>query len=198
MFHIELRRFPHVARAFNLAEDQLQARIVLPWVRGASIELDDRRWSADRTRLTIYEAPELAPEDRGLGRGWANVTRDGEDVTDRLLEAARRQIRESSPEASIPQLKRALLSAAAAKRLTLPEAVALVEQPAGRRASERLALTERAVWELLHEGRLTLLQGHSELPVPAEQWRSLLLAWEAWTDPVSQVRLRAASAPPER
>ena len=198
MFHIELRRFPHVARAFNLAEDQLQARIVLPWVQGTSIEFDDRRWSAERTRLTIYEAPELAEADRGLGRGWANVTRDGKDVTDALLEAARRRVLESSPEASLPHVKAALLADATAGPVTLPEAVALVEQPAGRLASERLALAERAVWELLHEGRLTMLRGDSEVPVAAEQWRSLLLSWQAWTDPAAGLRLRAASSPLER
>jgi hypothetical protein len=75
VFHVELRRFPHVARAFNLPEDQLRVRIVLPWVRGLPVELDDRSFTPDRTRLTIYEGPQVAAEERGLGRGWSTVTR---------------------------------------------------------------------------------------------------------------------------
>jgi hypothetical protein len=66
------------------------------------------------------------------------------------------------------------------------EAVAL----AGGRGpvSERLALTERAVWELLHQGRLSLAD--SDGPVGSDRWESLLLAWETWTDPSSPVVLR--------
>ena len=60
MFHVELRQFPHQARAFNLTRDQLDARILGPWTSGRAIELDDRRWAPDRAKLTIYEGPELA------------------------------------------------------------------------------------------------------------------------------------------
>ncbi len=73
MFHVELRQFPHQARAFNLTRDQLEARILGPWVSGGSIELDDRHWLPDRARLTIYEGPHLAPDQLGMGRGWQNV-----------------------------------------------------------------------------------------------------------------------------
>ena len=73
MFHVELRRFPHVARTFNLDQDELLARFVMPWIRGAPITLDDRRWSPDKkTRLTVYDGPPIAPEERGLGRGWSD------------------------------------------------------------------------------------------------------------------------------
>ncbi|MGB8879441.1 MAG: hypothetical protein WCD11_24215, partial [Solirubrobacteraceae bacterium] len=88
MFHVELRQFPHQTRAFNLTRQELDARILGPWVSGGRVELDDRRWTSDRARLTIYEGPVLTGDQLGLGRGWANVTRQGEDVTERLLAEA--------------------------------------------------------------------------------------------------------------
>ena len=48
------------------------------------------------------------------------------------------------------------------------------------RASERLALAEQAVWEMLHQGQLTLsgLDG----PVAQERWQPIVLSWSTWTD----------------
>ena len=73
MFHLELRQFPHVARAFNLSREELERRFVGPWVSGQAIDQDDRRWSPEKARLTILEGPELRLEEIGLGRGWANL-----------------------------------------------------------------------------------------------------------------------------
>ena len=181
MFHVELRRFPHIARAFNVSEEELRTRYVVPWVRGSSIALEDRRWTPEKkTRLTIYEGPPIAPEERGLGRGWSTVTREGSDVTAELLDEARKAV---APSGSVAELKAALLAAAQKGPVRGGEAVAL----AGGRArpSERLALTEQAVWELLHEGLLSLADGDG--PVGNDRWESLLLAWETWTDPSSPV-----------
>jgi hypothetical protein len=182
VFHVELRRFPHVARAFNLQEGELRVRVVLPWVRGVPVELDDRRFTPDRARLTIYEAPEIAAAERGLGRGWSSVTRVGDDVTGRVLDAARKLL----PYA--PELKRKLL--AASQPLLLGEAVSLAG--AVGRPSERLAVAEQAVWELLHERRLALVRAGTR--VPPEEWESVLLRWETWADPA--VQLVVASPPP--
>ena len=170
MFHVELRRFPHVARAFNLTREQLEERVVKPWVAGGSVEFDERVWEPAKTRLAIYEGPEIT--DMGLGRGWATVTRDGEDVTARVLNAARE---------SVERFK---------VKLTTRMSLAAVVELAGRehpdaRVSDRLALAERAVWELLHEGRLTLTGAAG--PVARDQWAPTLLRWESWSDPASAV-----------
>lgn len=169
MFHVELRRFPHVARVFNLEAEELQARILLPWVRGAAVQLEDRRWTPDRARLTIYEGPEIAAEDRGLGRGWSSVTRDGENVTARMIEA----VGELIPRAS--ELKDRLINEPGP--VPLSRAVALAGP--GGRPSERLAVAEQAVWELLHEGRAGLRCAGAE--VPAEEWEALVLHWDTWS-----------------
>ncbi len=178
MFHVELRRFPHVARAFNLSAEELQQRIVTPWVAGAAIDFDERTWEPARTKLAIYEGPEVRSEDMGLGRGWAAATRAGAEVTARVLDEAR---------ASVDHFKAELLTCA---RLTLDEVVALVGRThPGARVSDRLALAERAVWELLHEGRLGLFGAHGA--IKREEWADVLLGWESWAGGSVAVEPRA-------
>lgn len=191
MFHVELRRFPYVARAFNLSEQELDTRIVQPFTRGVAVEFDDRTWPADRkTKMMIYEGPSIASEDRGLGRGWSLVTRDGENVTAEVLEAARGRVREASPQVAVPGLKEQLI-AAAADGISPGEAVAIAARGRlGVRASEALALAEQAVWELLHEGALTLVREGSREPVDSDEWQLLLLAWATWSEH-GPLRLRA-------
>ncbi len=172
MFHIELREFPHQARSFNLTREQLDARIVGPWTSGGAIELDDRRWSAERAKLTIYEGPELAPDQLGLGRGWANVTRSGADVTEHVLA-------ERAQPAPVAELKRELLDRCAYGPVPLQRLVELAGERYPRsRVSERLALCEQTVWELLHEGVVRLVRAGVTVERPG--WQDVLLRWEAW------------------
>jgi hypothetical protein len=141
------------------------------------VALEDREWEPARSKLAIYEGPEVPPADRGLGRGWATVTRAGEDVTARVLEEAR---------GSVERFKAELLTHG---RLTLREVVALAgESHPHARVSDRVALAERAVWELLHEGRLAL-EGAAE----RDQWGPVLLRWESWSDESVAVAPRAAA-----
>jgi len=174
MFHVELRQFPHQARAFNLTREELDAKILRPWAAGVAVEYDDRRWLPDRAKLTIYEGPALRPDEMGLGRGWANVTRTGSDVTERLLA-------DPGEGSSVEELKRAILAACEGGAIALGQLVDLAgADRAGSRASERLARAEQAVWELLHQGRVRLLRHGT--PVAREQWQPALLAWASWMD----------------
>jgi hypothetical protein len=67
--------------------------------------------------------------------------------------------------------------------------VTLVEdRREGMRASTRLALAEQAVWELLHQQRLTLTRADAVLP--AEEWEAVLLDWDSWTE--GDLELQAA------
>ncbi|HJS92668.1 MAG TPA: hypothetical protein VJ741_00290 [Solirubrobacteraceae bacterium] len=173
MFHVELRQFPHQTRAFNLTREQLDARIVRPWVSEGGVELDDRRWSSERAKLTIYEGPELPQDQLGLGRGWANVTRAGEDVTARILS-------ERAQPAPVTELKLEAADRCAYGPLPLVRLVELTgERYPQSRASERLALCEQAVWELLHEGTVCLVRAGAR--VDRVDWQPILLRWEAWT-----------------
>ena len=145
MFHVELRQFPHVARAFNLSEEDLRERVVAPWVRGVPVEFQERRWLPDRARLVIYEGPRLESTDMGMGRGWGNVTRTGHEVTTTVLEAARPGPITS---AQLDELITAL--AARGAPVSLTEAITLAAE------AGIIAPPERVIWQLLAEGRLVL------------------------------------------
>ena len=174
MFHVELRQFPHLARAFNLTQEELQSRFLAPWLAGRALAYDDRRWSPEKTRLTVYEARQLRPDEIGLGRGWANVTRVGKDATERLLAAAR-------TDPALAQLKRELLALGGNGGVDLYEAVRLAGAlHPGRRVSEQLSLAEQAVWELLHERGVGLMR--AGVQIGPEQWQALLLTWSSWTE----------------
>jgi hypothetical protein len=174
VFHVELRQFPHQARAFNLTREQLDAQILGSWVAGRAIELDDRRWSPERAKLTIYEGPQLAPNELGMGRGWGNVTRDGEDVTARVLA-------ERAQPPPVAELKREVLDRCAYGPMPLRRLVELSGERYPRaRVSERIALCEQAAWELLHEGAVRLVRAGA--PVERGEWQGVLLRWEAWSD----------------
>jgi hypothetical protein len=187
VYHVELRRFPHVARGFNLSAADLDSRIVSPFVRKEPIEFEDRRWDADKTRVTIYEGPAVAAEDRGLGRGWSLVTRDGEDVSAKLLEAARVLALQKAPAGLLPDLKQQLLAAAHGDGIGLADAVTLAARVRERRRpSEALALAEQAAWELLHEGGARLIADGRAVSRP--EWEGIMLDWQSWLG--SRVRLR--------
>jgi hypothetical protein len=175
VFHVELRQFPHQARAFNLTREELDARIVAPWLAGTPINLQDRRWTSEKAKLTILEGPELRPDEIGMGRGWSNATKGGHDVTAQLLDETREVQR-----APLDELKEAIVAACAGSPIALSQvvAVAAAREPQ-RRPSELLGAAEQAVWELLHTGRLRLLR-HSE-EVPRDRWQPVLLSWSSWT-----------------
>jgi hypothetical protein len=142
LFHVELKQFPHVARAFNLSREELQARILGPFVRDQVVELQDRRWAPERVKLMIYEGRRLRPDEIGLGRGWNNVVRNSTDVTERLLAEARA---EANP--PLDALKQAILDRCAAG----PVGFEQLEELGGGGA------LDAAVWQLVREGRLLLI-----------------------------------------
>ncbi len=177
MFHVELRQFLHVARAFNLTREELDGRILHPWVNGGSIALQDRSWSAEKSKLTIVEGPELDAGDLGLGRGWGNAVREGQDVTAALVGEAQRQVGPSPAD----ELKHDILAAAQLSPLPLRAVVELVAvRNPQRRPSELVAVTEQAVWELLHHGSLAMFRG--DRPVDRDHWQQVLLSWPSWID----------------
>lgn len=191
MFHLELRQRLNVARAFNLDESGLISTFLGPHLTGRTVIYADHEWEPRKLRLTILEGPELPPEQIGMGRGWANANKSGTDVTERMLARAREQTQR--PE-GLDRLKERLLGRLDAGELALGEAVGLADGLlAGHRASERLALMELAVWELLHEGELRLRTGSAT--VEQADWQRRLLAWESWGQATeSAIRLaRSAS-----
>jgi hypothetical protein len=180
VFHLEIRQRPHMTRAFNLSEQELTARFLAPFAAGQTVHYADRDWEPRKAKLTVYEGPELRPEEIGMGRGWANVTRHGTDVTDRTVGNVRT---ETARDPALDRLRERVLGRLAAGPAALREVVPLADDLLpGHRASERLALAEIAVWELLHQQQVELVagEGAEDDPVPAEEWQSTLLDWTAW------------------
>ena len=176
MFHLELRQFPHVARAFNLTREQLDERFAKPWVSGLAVEHEERRWSPDKARMTIFEGPQLRLDEIGMGRGWATVGKTSHEVTETVLAQAQRGARVALLDRDLqgrdPHRRRRRRS-----RSAEVVELAVAEYPLWR-ASERLALAEQAVWELLHQGGLTL--SGPDGPIEQERWQSIVISWSTW------------------
>jgi hypothetical protein len=88
VFHLQLRQFPHNHCQFNLSEQEL-APVVDAWAQDRWVSFGERKWSPHQAKLTIVEGPHIALAALSMGRGWRQVEREGEDVTQRLLERAR-------------------------------------------------------------------------------------------------------------
>jgi hypothetical protein len=181
VFHIELRQFPHNVCRFNLSEQELRV-LVGPWSRERWIELGGRKWSPHQARLTILEGPHLAVQELSMGRGWRNAQRRSEDVTDRLLAAAKAPLAHdggSSPSLSAPSTGPSAPStdvALEADSLGLELLAMLGEAPASlsavwqlarsrfpeRLPSECLAVAEQAIRSLLHRRLVVLVASAGE------------------------------------
>lgn len=172
MYHVELKQSFHAARAFNLSEAELRAQILTDWSAGRTVRWAEQQFAPGKARLTIISGPELRPEEMSMGRGWQQAVRDGEDVTDQLL-------RGHAP----AQDFKSVVMALSAERPIAPGA--LLEAAEARwpqsRFSERVALCEQAVWELLHERRLEIRLPGDAAPVAPERWQELLLRTVSWT-----------------
>lgn len=189
MFHVEVRQFPHVARAFNLSEAELKAQVLVPWVRGHTLKLGERDWEPGKARLTVIEGREVGNDELGLGRGWANASRGAEVVTDRVIAATEAESAPGVPPATggVAAFKEIVKAQCASHRLAVHQVVWLANsRHPEMRPSDRLALAEQAVWELLHEGGLTMLKrgpGGAFVPAEREEWQAVLLAWATWSEP---------------
>jgi hypothetical protein len=187
VFHIELRQFPHNVCRFNLSEHEL-GTVVEPWAREQWIELGGRKWSPHQARLTILDGPHLAVQELSMGRGWRNAQRRSEDVTDRVLAAAKAPLAHnggSSPSQSQSTTESQSSTGLSERSTDLPlEAdslglellTMLGEAPASlsavwklarsrfpeRLPSECLAVAEQAIRSLLHRRLIVVVAGGRE------------------------------------
>jgi hypothetical protein len=196
VYHVEIRQFPHNVCRFNLTERELLP-IAVPWAREEWVELGERKWNVNQATLTIIEGPQLSLPELAMGRGWRNAQRQGQVVTERVLETLKRGPGTAPQAPAAPAAvgageggpANASVERAAADLHLLGDSLgleilaALDEGPltlarvwrlAGARlrdrpASEGLALGEQAIRSLLERG-LVVLQA---LPVrtPVEEGR---------------------------
>jgi hypothetical protein len=100
MYHLELRQFPHNVCRFNLTEPEIRA-VAMPWVRGQIVDVGERKWSPHQAKLTILEGPRLASGQLTMGRGWRAAERQGKDVTERVLAAAKEAARAEAAQVAV-------------------------------------------------------------------------------------------------
>jgi hypothetical protein len=182
VFHVELKQFPGNARRFNLSRQQLDAEFLVPWLAGDPIKLEDRNYLPEKAKLKILAGPRLRQDEIGMGRGWANAERAGEDITERLLAEVKAVAAPSAQDALVEDFKAAVVIACSDRRLPLREVAAMSgARHQGARVSEQLALAERAVWELLHQRRILLFLAGEASAVPRERWEPVVLAWASWS-----------------
>jgi hypothetical protein len=183
VYHLELRQFPHNVCRFNLSEQQLR-EIVDPWTRDPWVEVGERRWRPETAKLTVLEGPQIPLDQLSMGRGWRVVQRNGKDVTERVLAAAK-QAAAAAAQAAPPHapLQQATTQQAP-PRQTPPDAALIADslglellallgdQPAPlsqawalaaarfpeRSPSESLAIAEGAVASLLRGGLIVLFE----------------------------------------
>ena len=185
MFHVQIRQSVHVSREFNLTEEDLRRRILAPWTAGAIVRSGDRQWAPERAKLTVFEGPELRPDEIGMGRGWGNVTKHGTEVTAQLLADSGRAQEATAlppPTSELDQCKQEIVRRAEEGGLELGDCIAIAGSLRfGSRVSERLALAEQAVWELLHAGSIELEGDGADPGADAADWQRVLLDWDAWS-----------------
>lgn len=91
MLHIEMRQGMHSVRSFNMTEEALDTRFLGPLLAGQEFTYEGHDWVPRKTRIRIFEHPELQTYQLGMGRGWQSVERKGVDVTEAILDSARRR-----------------------------------------------------------------------------------------------------------
>ena len=198
MYHFELRKFPHSVARFNQSERQLLA-IVLPWTSAQWVELGERKWNVNESKLTVLEGPELSMPELSMNRGWRNAQRRSEDVTERVLAAARAQAQQRAGAAPAPAPAGA--GGAAVGMAQVGGGAAAPSEPAGAAAEAGLTADSLALeaLALLDRGPLAparvwaLAQQRDPTRSPAE---SLALAERALRSLIARqlVELRRAPA----
>jgi hypothetical protein len=173
VYHLELRKFPHTVCRFNQSEQQLRA-VVVPWTNEEWIEEGERKWNSNEATITVLEGPKLSMPELAMGRGWRNAQRRSEDITERVLEAVKR---ERAP-APAPTPAGSQDASADGDEMRAETATA-VERPDSRLLADSFALELLA---LLDTGALPLSrvwQFASERPCHAPAAESLALAEQA-------------------
>lgn len=102
VYHLEIRKFPKALTRYNQTGAQIGA-IVLQWVQGYVLDLDDQKWRPEEATITILEGPSIPLDQLSMGRGWRTAQRDGEDVTQRILAEARQALADGSAGAATAQ-----------------------------------------------------------------------------------------------
>ena len=154
MFHVEIRTGMQAVREFNLSERRLWVEFLAPLMAGTNFTVEGHEFVPRETRLKVYEGPELRADQLGMGRGWQNVERTADDVTERVLTQARehtaRVHAHRSPHNPAELVRERLIGRITAGPISAQEILAAATDlmPQASR-QERLDAARVAAWELL-------------------------------------------------
>jgi hypothetical protein len=193
VYHAELSQGAHVMRKFNMSSSELTSLILVPWCKGEIIEIEDHAYDPAHASLSIFEARELRLDELSMGRGWPNAMKYGEDVTTRMIKEAGSL--DATQQTALESFKERVLAQCGSGRIGVHQVMWLAnsEYPAVR-ASERLALAEQSIWELLYQGRLRMLTAAGTTVSPAD-WERVVLNWDTWAEPNAPSTLLEATHP---
>jgi hypothetical protein len=157
MYHVQLYTRLHQARVYNLDQEELQRGFLDPMRLSGLFVYEGHEWEPRKTKLSVYEAERLRPDQIAMGRGWANVMKLGQDVTQQVLAQRPAPGPVAGSPAAVMQLKERLIGRLSAGPVTLQEIIAMAGDlmPESDDA-EQLAASHRAASELLHSGAASL------------------------------------------
>lgn len=153
MYHVQLYTRLHQARVYNLSLDELQREFLDPMRSPGLFVYEGHEWEPRKTKLSVYEAERLRPDQIAMGRGWTNLKKIGKDVT---LEVMAQRAAPAPPAGSAvaaAQLKERLIGRLSAGPVTLQEIISMAgDLMPESDAAEQLAASHRVAAELLHSG----------------------------------------------
>jgi len=160
MFHVEMRMGMNVVREFNLSDERLWLEFLAPLMADRDFTLEGHDFTPRKTRLKVYEGPQLRPDQVSLGRGWQNVERTSSDVTERVLERARQYSGQAAPAGATPGaaappaatdlVRERLIGRIAAGPISAQEILAIAgELMPDSSEQQRLDAARQAAWALL-------------------------------------------------
>lgn len=160
MFHVEMRMGMQVVREFNLSDERLWLIFLAPLMADHDFTVEGHDFAPHATRLTVYEGPELRPDQLNFGRGWQNAERTSNEVTEAVLAKAREFVAshaaapESTAAASAPDaLRERLIGRLSAGPVTLADITAIAADLMPESTpEERLAASRAVALELLSSG----------------------------------------------
>ena len=134
------------------------------------------------------------------GFSWANVTKNCTEVTEQLLTLERQAAASGSAgnraTETVSRLQAEILERCALGELVVSELIELLSRRhPDWRVSDRIALAEQSIWQLLHQGRLTISWADGGPPIEKDAWGPVLLSWRTWSpDGAPDVLLGPADA----
>jgi hypothetical protein len=157
MYHVQLYTRLHQARVYNLEHEELEREFLDPMRSPGLFVYEGHEWEPRKTKLSVYEADRLRPDQIAMGRGWANVMKIGQDVTQEVLAQRPPPGPVAGTAAAVAQLKERLIGRISAGPVMLQEIISMAgDLMPESEAAEQLATSHRAASELLHSGSASL------------------------------------------